>query len=185
MKQWTKAALLASVLIVGFVLMSGCGGNNNPTGLSLTGTVERNFYSSFVGYSSMSEYYVTIVATNTGKPITFDALRIIYDGGNGEGLQSLTLFTSGDKSVTLNTGQSRNFESQTDGWTYDILQKSRAGKVALHVEFIKDGQVLDTFHAALPSLVKWKGGSTEMEYGEKVPLEFTRDYDAVMKKVRS
>jgi hypothetical protein len=187
MGKWTKTGLLAFILIACFVFMAGCGGNDNPTGLSLTGTAERDFYSSFIGHSSMSEYYVTIVVANTGNPITFDAVRIFYDGGNNKGLVTTTIAMSEGKEpkeMTLNTGQTKTFESHTNGYTYDILRDSRAGKVALHVDFLRNGQVLDSFHAVLPSVIKWKEGSTELEYGKKVSLSFTRDYDAVMREVQ-
>lgn len=184
MKYLTKAGLLAFVLIVGFILTAGCA----QTGLSLTGTVERSYYFSPIGSASGIEYYVDVTATNTGNPVTFDYVRIIFDGGNNKGLVSTTKFMpdgTGYKPLTLNMGQAKELHSSTNGYTYDILSNSKAGKVALHVEFVRNEKVIDAFHAALPPLFKSEGGYSEMKYGEKVPLKFTRDYDAVMKEVRS
>jgi len=187
MKKWAKTGLLALALITCFVFIAGCGGANNPTGLSLTGTVERGFYSSFIGYSSMSEYNIDIVVTNTGKPVSFDAVRIFYDGGNNKGLVTTTVLISKEKNqkeFTLNTGETKTFQSQTDGYTYDILRDSKAGKVAIHVDFLRNGESLDSFHAVLPTIISQKTGPAELDYGEKAILHFTRDYDAVMREVQ-
>lgn len=178
------------ILITCFVFVAGCG-QSTPTGLSLTGTVEHDFYSSLMGSmyfdSSMSEYFVHITATNSGPSVTYDAVQIYYDGGDGKGLSTTSVAMSDEKQqeVTLNTWQSDELRSHTNGYTYDILQHTKTGRVALHVTFIKDGQPIDSFHAVLPSIIEWNKKPAELPFGKEVPLTFTRDYDAVMKEVQN
>lgn len=190
MKDWTKIGFLAFVLIACFVFVAGCG-QSSPTGLSLTGTVKHDFYSSFMGSmysdSSMDEYLVNIVATNFGGPVTYDTVQIYYDGGDGKGLSTTRVVTSESKEqqvITLNIGQTDELMSHSNGYTFNILQHSKTGKVALHVTFLRNGQAIDSFHAVLPSIIMWDKKPAELPLWKEAPLRFTRDYDAVMKEVQ-
>jgi len=190
MEKWAKRGLLAFILIACFVLIAGCG-QSSPTGLSLTGTVKHDFYSSLMGSmyssSSMDEYAVEIIVTNQGSPVTYDAVQIYYDGGDGRGLSVLRIITSETdelEEIKLNAGQTDKFLTHSNGYTINILQHSKTGKVALHVNFLNKGEVIDSFHAVLPTIIEWDKKPAELPLWKEAPLRFTRDYDAVMKEVQ-
>lgn len=169
------------------MLISGCLTNDSNEGLSLKGTAEHGYYSSFIGYSSMDEYQISIKATNYGDSITYDAVQLYFDGGDGKGLSTLRVVedetTSNLEKITLGFLQTDEIHTSSNGYTIDILRHSRTGKVALHVIFLNEGEVVDSFHAVLPSIIQWDGKPPDLPYGEEKSLKFTRDYDAVMEEV--
>lgn len=191
MTEWTKKGLLMFALIICFLFTAGCAQNSAPTGLSLTGTVKHDNYDFYMGswYSSVSmdEYVVNIDVMNWGGQVTYDAVQIYYDGGDGRGLSTTVVHEFEEKPMekTLGFWGTDNLISETNGYTIDVLKHTKTGRVALHVTFIKGGEAVDSFHAVLPSIIMWDNGPAELPLWKEVPLHFTRDYDAVMREVQN
>ena len=160
-------------------------------GLSVNGTVKHDYYISLMGgIGGGDEYHVQITVKNWNwNPINYDAVRIFYDTGDGEGLSAIVVNQNdglSDRPIATSLGflQTHTFLTETDGYTMRILQHTKTGKVALHVAFLNDNKVIDHFHAVLPSLIEWDNKPADLPLLKETSLHFTRDYDAVMKEVK-
>lgn len=196
MQKGKKVAILTAiillVLLISIIYFTSGTERSNGNDLSLTGTVKHEYYYQSMGsiYSSISmdEYVVLITVTNQGKSVTYDTVMIYFDGGDGQGL-SASIYILDEKEqpteFTLGTGQTGELNVRTNGYTIDILQHTKTGRVALHVVFLYKDETIDEFHAVLPSLIMWDDKPAELPFWEESSLDFSRDYDTVMEQVKS
>ena len=94
---------------------------SNVNEVKVKGEAFQDYYISPVPIASMPEYYLNITVTNEGNNIlAINYLEGIFMASEKNSLK-ITIEPSTDESKVLSLDETRNFEFETDGYTYDLI----------------------------------------------------------------
>lgn len=119
--------------------------------IEITGEVGQGFHPAQI---SQSTYMVSYTIKNLNKaPLEFDVVHEIWLAGTREG--GLPMRHIPRDGVTLLTGQTKQFQSDTDGYTMEILERAQGGPVQFAIALrLKGNPVAGPFVTSLPELSK-------------------------------
>lgn len=135
-----------------FFLIGGCS-PVEKTGLEVKVTLSSDFYIGGVLGSTSPSYIAEFSANNTGdKDIQFNKIEITFCGASHESGLVSSIRKAGGESWILKSGEKEEFDTETNGWTREILSDlDKNEELEVRVSFFQDEmKILGPYKAKVP-----------------------------------